>query len=238
MENTNSLLAQIEQRGLWEYFHKDWLLEIRSQLREQLPDTYHVFVESETILVTPEGEEAPTRSKPDVAVARKEFSEVSVPPQALKNTSAAVIELDELCEEFTQYSLLIRRSPDNHVVAALEILSPSNKGLSSRFDRDKYLQKRDDYRGAGVSFMEIDALLNGERILPDSLRRLGDFQRHAWTAVYHGARRRVRGYGWNSTDPLPIVPWYVEWDRPAALDLEVAAKAAFQFNRWESLVAR
>lgn len=48
----------IEAARLWAYFHKDWLLSIRSLLRPQLPPQYFVFVESETHLVTPDADEA------------------------------------------------------------------------------------------------------------------------------------------------------------------------------------
>ncbi len=47
MDHPNLLLSRIEAAHLWACFHKDWLLQIRSQLRSQLPPEYFVFVESE-----------------------------------------------------------------------------------------------------------------------------------------------------------------------------------------------
>src|SRR6266550_3231530 len=94
MPNPNQLLAKIEERHLWAYFHKDWLLEIRGQIRLQLPATYHVFVESEAILLTPETDEVAATSMPDLAVAGAPSESVVKQPQTI-STITAVIEYDE-----------------------------------------------------------------------------------------------------------------------------------------------
>jgi hypothetical protein len=51
-------------------------------------------------------------------------------------------------------------------------LFASNKGLGNRWDRERHLRKRDGYLQAGVSLLELDALIRGERDLPDPLQRL------------------------------------------------------------------
>jgi len=183
--NPNALLSAIEQRHLWAYFHKDWIIEIRNLLRPQLSDGYHVFVES--------------------------------------------------VELFTKWSLVIRRSPDQRLLADLEILSPSNKGLGNRTDLKKYLSKRDSYLEAGISFLEIDALLFGERLFPDALQHLKTFERNAWTAYLNGDLRRFRGYGWSPEQPMPQGPWQIDGGQTALINLEAAAVAASSFNRWDSL---
>lgn len=231
MANPNELLSQIEAKLLWAYFHKDWLLEIRRELRQQLPASYHVFVESETILISPDSPGIEV-TKPDLAVTRAGLSETAESPEVAAAT-AAVIDVEESFELMSQYSLIIRRPPENEVAAALEMLSPANKGLSGAFDRDKYRQKRDSYLAAGISFLEIDALIRGERILPTRLKRLADFQRNAWTAFSRDGRRRLRGFAWNSDDPLPSIPWYIEPHRPVIVNLQATALAAFEFNHWE-----
>jgi hypothetical protein len=147
-----------------------------------------------------------------------------------------LIEIDEPYELFSRYALIIRRSPHNRVVAAVEMLSPTNKGLASRADRDKYLLKRDSFAEAGVNFLEIDALIRGERLLPDSLGALADYERNAWTALYHGDSRRLRGYGWNTNQRIPVIRWEVEVGVEALIDLDQTARTALELNRWPSLV--
>lgn len=236
MGNPNELLSKIEAAHLWAYFHKDWLLEIRQRLRPQLPPEYHVFVESESLLVSPDGEEPPAISLPDVSVTRPAHVSPAVAESAPRAGTAAIIEWDEPCELFTKYTLLIRRAPDNHVVAALELVSPSNKGVGSRLDREKYLRKRESFLEAGVNFLEIDALMEGERLLPVGLQKLAAYERNAWTAAHHPGGRRHRGYGWNAGDPLPEIAWEVEEGLAVHVNLAVTLRAACEFNRWEQMV--
>jgi len=236
MENPNTLLSKIEAARLWAYFHKDWLLAIRSLLRPQLPPQYFVFVESEALLVTPDADEAFPAVLPDVSVARAEFDAGTAGRQQPSRATAAVLELDEPCEVFCKYTLLIRRAPENQVVAALELLSPSNKGLGNRWDREKYLRKRNALLEAGVSLLEIDALTEGQRVLPASVKYLARFPRNAWSAFHHDGRRSLRGWGWAEEDPLPVIPWTVERELSVLVDLAEAMEQACGFNRWEDLV--
>ncbi len=236
MENANTLLSKIEAARLWAYFHKDWLLSIRERLRAQLPSRYFVFVESETLLVSPDDEDPSFAVLPDVSVARAERDAEAASQPQWKAATAAILELDEPCEVFCKYTLLIRRAPENQVVAALELLSPSNKGLGNRWDREKYLRKRNAFLEAGISLLELDALTAGERVLPHSVKYLARFQRNAWTAFHHDGRRSLRGWGWNDPDPLPVIDWTIEPEQVVLVDLAEALTHACEFNRWEDLV--
>ena len=98
-DHPNDLLSRIEARRLWAYFHKDWLLQIRGMVREQLPRGYAVLVESETILVSPSGEERERTALPDLGVVRQAPQPKG--PGTGKAT-AAVLEVEEECEIFVQ----------------------------------------------------------------------------------------------------------------------------------------
>lgn len=238
MENPNTLLTSIEAARLWNYFHKDWLLQMRLAVRRQLPADYRVFVESETVLITPDAWEAsPPSIQPDIAVSRP----VSAPstqastPQT-DDATTAVIEAEEPCEIETHYSLIIRRAPENHVLAAAELLSPSNKGIGNRLDHQKYLRKRSEYLDAGISLLEIDALKQGDHVLPDALAELSRFDRVAWTAFHDAGLRRYRGCGWNEPDPLPEIIWRIDMAQTVRVDLTATLREAAEFNQWEALV--
>lgn len=237
MESPNVLLSGIENSRLWAYFHTDWLLQIRGLIRPQLPPEFYVFVESETILISPEAGQTPDAQLPDLSIARPEPSGPgTMGGGAVAAATAAVVEVEEPCEICSKYSLLIRRAPENEVVAALEILSPSNKGVGNRLDLDKHLRKRSSFLEAGVNLLEIDALLQGERLLPASLRNLERFDRIAWSASHRAGRRQWRGWGWDQPDPLPVIPWTVEDGLEILLDLPAAMEQACQFNQWANLV--
>ena len=234
--DSNLFLSRIEARQLWAFFHKDWLLQLRVLIRPQLPQEYYLFVESETIVISPEENRAPGVILPDVSIARSSASERSRTEVGASEATAAVVDVEEVCEVFGKYSLLIRRAPENQVVAALEILSPSNKGLGNRLDLDAFLRKRSDYLQAGVNLLEIDALREGERRLQESLQELSRFPRIAWSAFHREGRRRLRGWGWSETDPLPTIPWTVEANLDVLVDLGLSLDQACEFNRWEALV--
>ena len=236
MENHNALLSGIENSRLWAYFHKDWLLQIRSLIRPQLPPEFFVFVESETILVSPDTDPPAHAHQPDLSVARPESPRQEPCGYAAAEATASVIEVEEPCEAFTKYSLLIRRASENLVIAALEILSPSNKGVGNRLDMDKHLRKRSSFLESGVNLLEVDALLDGERLTPPALSDLVRFGRIAWSAFHHAGSRRLRGWGWGQADPLPVIPWMVEEELRVLVDLPTAVGQACQFNQWESLV--
>ena len=108
--------------------------------------------------------------------------------------------------------------------------------MGNRFDREKYLRKRDSYLEAGVNLLEIDALREGERVLPASLASLARFERLAWTACHGDGQRRLRGWGWNAPEPLPVIPWSVEQGVELLVDLSQGIEGACQFNRWPDLV--
>jgi hypothetical protein len=126
-------------------------------------------------------------------------------------------------------ALLIRRAP--------EILSPTHKGVFGLLDKDKYLRKRDAYFEAGINFLEIDALHEGERLLPPALESIRNFDRTAWTVCHAARRRHFRSWGGSSTEPLPKVEWEVDPGLSTLIHLALSCQAACEFNPWETLAA-
>ena len=235
MTFANQLLERIEAGRLWAFFHKDWLLQIRGLIRPQLPPEFSVFVESEAVLISPVNSDRLTPIEPDLAIARSAV--ISETLTDFGRPTTAVIEVEETCELFQQYRLVIRRVPDNQVVAAAELLSPTNKDVFGELEKSKYLRKRDQYLDAGVNLLEIDALRGGDRLLPRATARLAEYDRNAWSVCHDAERRRYRGWGWNSADPLPTVIWPIEPARQVIVDLAEACRQACEFNPWERLVA-
>jgi hypothetical protein len=236
MNAANELLSKIEVARLWSYFHKDWLLQMRQALREQLPPEYRVFVESEAVIISPDPDEAQRIVQPDVSVARS-VGAGTIASGAAGGATSTVVEAEEPCEVETHYSLIIRRSPDNRVVAAIELLSPSNKGIGNRLDEQKHLRKRDDYLDAGVNLLEIDPLSQGHRTVPAAIAELAAYDRIAWTATHDAGRRWYRGWGWNSDDPLPTIDWQIDAGHCVLINTGEALQQAAAFNDWESLLA-
>lgn len=234
MADIPELLTRIERKRLWAYFHKDWLLQIRELLRPQLPRELAIFVESEAVVIAPDLTGPMVSLAPDLAIARP--GDETFETRSAEQVSAMVLEVDEEIELYERYSLLIRRAPDNRVVAAAEILSPTNKGVFGTLDKEKYLRRREAYFDAGINLLEIDALLEGERLLPPALESLRRFDRTAWTVCHTAGRRHFRSWGWSVAEPLPRVEWEVEPGLSTVIDLALSCQRACEFNPWESLV--
>ncbi len=236
MSSANELLDRIEATRLWAYFHKDWLLQMRILIRSQLPSEFSIFVESEAVLISPVDGSGLSAVAPDLAVVRPEAKTIA--SSAVPAATATVVEVEETCELFQQYSLLIRRAPENRVIAAAELLSPTNKGVHGELEKEKYLRKRLLYLEAGINLLEIDALCGGSRLLPHAVERLADFERNAWSVCHDVDRRRYRGWGWNAADPLPTLSWPIEPTRQVIVNLDEAFRQACEFNPWERLVSQ
>lgn len=230
---TFELLTRIEKKRLWPSFHKDWLLQIRKLVRPQLSQEFAIIVESESVLITPYG--PVTAFSPDLSVARPE-KDVLTQRRTLEQVSATVLEVNEEIETFEQYSLLIRHLPENRVIAAAELISPTNKGVFGRLDHEKYLRKREAYFDAGINVMEIDVLRQGERLLPTALDQLRRFDRTAWTVSHSAGHRHFRSWGWSESEPLPRLEWEIEPGLSTVVDLDIACRRACEFNPWEALV--
>lgn len=233
MTDANDLLRRVELRRLWAFFHKDWLLQIRTLLRPQLPREYCLFVESEAVVVTPLAGQIAAPVLPDLAIGGKEGT--AGRKTRREETTQATVEVEESCEQYTAYTLLIRRSPGNRLVAVCELLSPTNKGVFGDIYKEKHLKKRERYLDAGINTLEIDALLEGQRVLPQSVESLSEYGRNAWTVFHQDGKRKWRGWGWNADDDLPKIPWHVEEDLEISVDLPAALKEAVEFNPWHDL---
>jgi len=105
-----------------------------------------------------------------------------------------------------------------------------------RFDPcRKYLRKRDEYLAAAVSVLEVDGLLEGERLLPHPLTALGGYARNVWTVHHRDGHRSWRGWGWNDDDEPPTIDWRIEEDVVVEMSLAGALDRAVAFNPWERI---
>jgi Protein of unknown function (DUF4058) len=109
----------------------------------------------------------------------------------------------------------IRDGTDRTLVAAIELLSPSNKEPGS--DRAQYLAKRDRYLDTGVHLVEIDLLRGGPR-LPLHPPPQGDY-----CVMVSRAEDRPSVGVWpiQLREPLPTIPIPLrKLDAAAKLDLQ------------------
>ena len=125
----------------------------------------------------------------------------------------------------------IRRLPDERLVTAIEVLSPTNKGSSGLTE---YLDKRHRLRTQGVNLVEIDLLIAGRRLPMAKPLPPGDF----FTIISRASKSELGDvYAWSIQRPLPKIPIPLEDPDPDVfLDLAEVFALAYQRGRYARLI--
>ena len=147
----------------WEDVHHSLIQYTRDTLQPRLPDELWARVE-ERVYVEADSEKM-RHIVPDLHVSRVYPSSKSQ-PSVLRETGSAVSEplVFELHEpEFTEGYIEIRDRRNEKVVTVIEFLSIANK--SGGMGQEKYLEKQAEVLRSDASFVEIDLVRGGQRVL-------------------------------------------------------------------------
>ena len=233
----------IERTGIWGDFHGSLITEIKRQLNRRLPRNYIAISEERLRLGSPEdvdpdydGNGPVRRPQPDVVISGKGV----VVGQAQATSLAAVVEPSCVAHpeatdavEFKDHYVEVIRLPEREVITTIEVLSPANKRGDMRRD---YHEKRDRTRRSGSHLVEIDLLLAGRRLDPETgMPRPGT----GYCAVL--SRREsypvLLVYAWPAGDPLPAVPIPLRApDDDVLIDLGPAVDDVFDDGRYDELL--
>lgn len=226
----------LEDPAFWRGFHARLIVSIADQLLDRLPPEYDADVDERVRLVEVDPRELMAAEGerdvlPDVSVTRD--ASPLVRRTARVGSATATIELEPVVipvvaerEERDRWVRIVHR-PDNSLVTAIEVLSPSNK---NRDGYDAYRVKRDAILQQHVNLVEIDLLLGGRRMEPASLLPAGDY----YVVVGRADRPRERlAYAWSLRDRLPPVQVPLRSPDPdVRLDLSMAFATAYQSGRY------
>ncbi len=206
----------------WGDVHHTMITLARSAIQKQLPADLRARVD-ERIFVEPD-EGKPRNIAPDVRVVERgrgsEHGAVAGNGVALAEPLVIHLDQDEPVRQGFIEILDIKSG--RRVVTVIEILSPSNKAPGP--GRDLYVKKQKECREAGVSFVEIDLLRAGARVLSVPFERIPDGHRtHYAACVCRGWRpQEVEYYRIPLRERLPAIAVALrQSDRDVALDLQV-----------------
>jgi hypothetical protein len=205
----------LEQETVWHDFHERFIPLAAELIGAQVLPRSFVKI-NEHIYVHELGEDRPRLAgRGDVLVAKGK-------PQVSGGIGAQLLEAPARVRQpevdvERQSFLEIRDRTDRHLVAVLELLSPSNKYRGP--DRDQYLAKCRQLLSSTVHLVEIDLLRGGPRLpwidLPEC----------DYCAVVSRVEQRPEADLWpiRLRDPLPPLPIPLkEGDPDAFLDLQQA----------------
>ncbi len=218
------------ERQCWVDFHHEMIVSIRALLMPQLIPKYIAQIEERVYLETHPPESVRRVFRPDVGI-------LQIQPQAPSPTSTTTLTETEptlltlpMPEQQREPYITIVTNADRQLVTIIELLSPSNKNPNAD-GRREYLAKRQQVLQTEVHLVEVDLLLQGERLPTVEPLPQADF----YVFVARGNRRPVvEVYSWTLAQPLPIVPIPLLPEDPDVwLNLQEAYEQTFARARYD-----
>jgi len=225
--------------GIFHHFHTTWIALMAARLNEELPSDYYALAEQRAMGLGPDiltlgreptatgngsagGSKPGPRSDGGVRLAES-------PPKirfALSRPGG-----------YKQRRIAVRRTENDRIVAAIEIVSPGNKASRNQFSA--FVAKAAEFVSAGIHLVVID-------LLPPTPRDPEGIHQAIWgaetepvvspsapqllTVASYVAGPEERAYVELLAvgDPLPASPLFLEPDFYAPLPLEETYMAAFR----------
>jgi hypothetical protein len=226
----------IEAQDRWHSFHTAFIAASAESLNDRLPGNYYATVEERVLLDASDPHDPSLRKifhrlGPDAAIQQSESRHPAVadPDGEVATLSPRTIPQSIVTlDQPTQKLVEIRGQPNHELVTTIELLSPSNKRAGD--DRTAYLAKRVDLLRHGVNIVDLDLLLNGQRLpllepLPD-----GDFHAFVTRALQH---HDCLVYSWSVRDVLPTISIPLKDDeRDVTLNLQSVFQRVYDRNRY------
>jgi len=204
----------LEQEDAWNDFHERFIPAAAEEIGKQVAPAYIVKIDQNVYVHELPEEGRSLLGRPDAYVAEGA-------PNTSSQIGSATLEapsrarLVPLTISERESFIEIRDRAARKLIAAIELLSPTNKTPGS--DRDQYLSKRDQYLKSGVHLVEIDLLRGGHRAMLDPPHECD------YCIVVSRAEERPDVDVWplRLRDPLPTVPVPLRSpDGDARLDLQ------------------
>jgi hypothetical protein len=149
----------LESPRHWRGFHSTMIIEMNAQLNKALPPGFASFVEERVYIVVPEN-----TAIPDIVITRQPTATIgrsgttAVLERKIDEAETVTYFPDEVRELFIEIRTI--ESEQEDVIAAIELLSPTNKLPGGR-GREEYDKKQRDILESPAHLVEIDLLRAG-----------------------------------------------------------------------------
>lgn len=216
----------LEHPVLWEPTHLRLIVAIANQLQPRLEPRYIASIEERVYV------EGPRRRRPDVWVEKtSQGGGVSTIPRSDADT-ALIVEIDGL--EVRQRRVEILDSYDAmRIVAAIELVSPSNKAPGE--GRDSYEAKQEELLGRDCHLVEIDLIRRGMHVMSIPEWRVSQLDSYDYLACVSRFpdRHRFELYPCKLQERLPRIKIpLVAPDHDVTLDLQSALEQIYHEARF------
>lgn len=223
----------IEARNRWPDFHHNFITHCQGALNARLPEDYIATI-NERVQTIELSDQKRRIALPDVSVAH----EKTFPYQQSSGGSGlatlaphAIPQSVEWLDQPTEGYIEIFHLPDYQLVTGVEVLSPTNKINPGRAT---YMAKRRDLFKHGVHLVEIDLLLEGERLPMLVPLPKGDYYAFVTQCPGHNV---CNVYAWSVRSPLPTINVPLKSpDADVALDLAAVFRTTYELGRYQRLL--
>jgi hypothetical protein len=220
----------LEQPDVWHDFHYSIVLAIRSTLTPLIRPAYLAKIDENVYVHELSAEERVLLGRPDVAVlARHDSGEKGA--QIVINPAPTQGHLQPATDVLREPFIEIRDARSRELITAIEVLSPTNKGIGP--DRDQYLAKRKRIIASAVHMVEIDLLRGGPRMPVDDLPQCD----YAVMVSRSFQRPRVDLWPIRLRERLPEIPIPLRHgDVEASIDLQAHIEQVYEAAGYEDYV--
>ncbi len=220
------------EKQCWRDFHGEFIYTIRALLVSHLLPKYVAQVEERVYVSSDPDDNSRQQYQPDVSVVRERAESFSAEGAVQTLAKPEILTLP-MPQEVRERYLAIYTRENRELVTVIELLSPTNKRPNSD-GRREYLAKRQQIIQSRVNLVEIDLLLEGERMPTVEPLPKGDF----YVFVARGNRRPlVEVYAWTLEKPQPTIPIpLLPEDPDVLLNLQEAYELTFQRGRYDVIV--
>ena len=221
----------LECNGLWAGFQSNLYNRIQTALNQKMPDGYYAEIDEYVWLETEQCDERLLLGKADAFLSDKNGTPLDMTwgQGGVATTSEAVRVTFPKAKKRKQRFVKIVGPDRVRVVTVIEVLSPSNKERSQ--DREKYLDKRDEYLGTGTNLVEIDLLRDGARMpFGKPSPRITDY----YLFICRGSNYpQAEVWPFSIREPIPTLPIPLKpEDGETPLDLQNCVTEIYNTNRY------
>lgn len=223
----------IEHRKRWADFHHEFVTNCRAALNRTLPENYVATIDERLQLLSEEERRGET-ALPDVSVIHEPGAREGARPGAGSAATLdphvvpqSIVWLDHPIELFLE----VRHFPNDSLVTSVEVLSPSNKREPGR---SEFLYKRQNLLHRLINLVEVDLLLEGERLPMLAPLPAGTYFAFVTRT---GSSDYCEVYAWGVRQPLPTIPVPLrEGDGEVPLDLAAVFAEVYERGRYHRQV--
>jgi Protein of unknown function (DUF4058) len=223
----------LEQNPIFQELHTQMLAEAQAQLQPQLRPKYIARLERHLseggIWELEVGVTSLAGKEPDLTIAGGSPEQTSQGSTAVLATPTASapqeLQPEELALRKQRRIVIYVQSRPRVAVAAIELLSPSNKAAGSS-TQARYLEKRSSALHGGLHWVEIDLLRGGQRpSIAVPLPKVFDYLAYVAQARLTGWNHLA--YAWTLHDSLPGLPIPLLGSDQVMLDLATCFRVAY-----------